>query len=242
MPVSNSYTQLVDPSTRKLKPETLPLAKRQEWTTKTAVFSYPFLVVVIWGSWEMTASYFYFTTVYDQFKWISNGDTDFATMGAFVFSILMPCGAIFAPIARFLLGTSPSTTVLALSVSALFAGVISVIPYLKEIQYVTIVLSVFNRYLLFAAKPLIFDKLWGALGSTTLYGVALFFISAVNYTTYGWIHLSKITLGGNYMIGNLTLGIGAFLSGLYFAWKLREWAPVPVHELPEKSMDNLANA
>jgi len=199
---------------------------KRKWTTKSAVTSYRFLIVVIWSSWELTASYFYFTTVSDQLQWIT-GDSNFSDFGAFAFSILVPCGAIFAPIAKMLLSTSASITVFVLSVTALIGGVLSIIPYVKYLQLLTIVIVVFNRYLLFAAKPLIFDRMYGEIGATTLYGIALFFVSCTNYTNYGWVYLSKTTFNNSFTFCNLFLNIGGFISGLYFAWKLKEWAPPP---------------
>jgi len=144
-----------------------------------------FWLVTCWAAIYVTTIYFYIATLERQLLSIG-ANYQQVTQGAWVFSILLPCSGIFLPfIGLLLLKTSLPKNLVIMGIISLATGILSIIPN-YGVQYIVMVCLLFNRFFFFVILPILLSKLFGPLGSTTVYGAVLFLAGVVNYTNYLW--------------------------------------------------------
>lgn len=186
------------------------------------VKSGPFVSCCVWAACFITCKYFYMQNVDQQLKWIT-GDDDKVHTGSQVFSIILPAAGGFTPVTGAILDKGGAVSALTiLSVLQGLVGVLAVIPS-YGLQYVTMVVLVFTRFLWFATAPFVLVKLFGARGITTVYGYVLFVAAVVNYSNYLWTYITVDALDGNWRPFMLILNLGCFVYGLFFSNQVRRW-------------------
>lgn len=187
------------------------------------LFSGPYLLFLCWGSLYMLTKYYYLTNAYSEILWIT-GNSEHARMGAQVFSIMFPCGAVFAPITSWLLdkrGISVSLAVMGLV--SIIAGITSNIPN-YPLQYFTITLVVFNRFFFFAAAPVLMQKLYGQRDFMALYGTSSFVGGVFNNLSYLLTYISKDLLHNNFLIVNAVTNGLCGIFAIILAISVQVWA------------------
>jgi len=185
------------------------------------VKSGPFWFIVLWGCLYVLTKYFYMTTVEKQLFWLTNNPSQ-VNIGAFVFSILLPCSAIFTPVTSFILDNfGAHIAILIMALISLVTAVCSIIR-IYELQYVTMTCMVFNRFFFFATAPYLMGKLFGPTGPATLYGIVSFSAACVNYSNYLWDYLVINYLGGGFLVINLAQNLLCSVVGcalFLFTWR-----------------------
>lgn len=188
------------------------------------VLSWPFVLITIWCSVYVTTKYFYLSTYNSQIEWITNNNAEQSEMFIFVFSIMLPAAGFFTPVTSFLLDRYGSVAaILSLVLCSLLVGVCSVF-HVYPLQYFTMLVIVFKRFLFFASIPFILTNLFGAkFGPTTLYGAALFFASCANLSNYGWTSITFSTLHNNFLVFDVILNALCVAVGIILAFFVGRW-------------------
>ena len=170
------------------------------------LISYPFLCCCLWMSIFVTAKYFYIMTLDEQLRWIGNGEN-----GTEIFSIMLPCAGIFAPLSGYILDKKDKIkkvnigliySVILMSIMEILIGILSCIK-IYNLQYITMVLLIFNRFMFFATAPFALGKLYGNKGKESLYGFVVTFAGLINLTNYFWKNIS--VKNNNWIYTNIIL-------------------------------------
>lgn len=189
------------------------------WNT---VRSWPFAVTTIWLCTYFVSKYFFMTTINDQALWITHGNTALADTASKWFSIMLPASAVTAPVTGLIIDRfGIATAVLVMAGVSAALGVTSALS-VYEVEYVTMVLVVFNRLFLFSCGPLIFSRMYGPRGMSAMYGTALFVAAGVNYSNYLWTFVAEKVLH-TYLPLNLACNCLCVVVGLVMAGQLRTW-------------------
>jgi hypothetical protein len=188
------------------------------------ILSWPFVLMTVWCSVYVTTKYFFVTTYNSQIQWITDNNAEQSEIFIYVFSIMLPVAGLFTPVTSLLLDRwGGPAAILSLVLCSLVVGICGVIKY-YPLQYVTMTVIVFKRFLFFASVPFILTNLFGStFGPTTLYGVALFFASCMNLTNYAWTHITFTYLHNSFFIFNVTLNALCVVVGLIFAYFVWRW-------------------
>ena len=179
-----------------------------------------FWMIVVWSCLYVNTKYFYIGTLNQQLKWITDNDASLITRAVTVFDILLPCACVFAPFS----GTITNKVGLPFSVCIL--GIISLVAAIASViqmyylQYFTMILIIFNRFLYFVIAPLIVGNVYGTKEQTTIYGIIICVAAIYNYVSYLWDYICIGILNYDFTIINLALGISCLVSSLCTAYLL----------------------
>ena len=180
-----------------------------------------FWMIVVWSGFYVNTKYFYIATLNQQLKWITDNNTSLINTAITVFDILLPCACLFSPFS----GTI--TNKLGLSFSVCLLGLISFIAAITSVitmyylQYFTMILIVFNRFLFFVIAPMIVGNIYGMKEQTTIYGIILCIAAIYNYISYLWDYICVDVLNYNFTIINLFLGTSCFIASLCTAYLIQ---------------------
>ena len=200
-----------------------PWVKGEEVSTGAILMSSEFALAILWAGMFVTSKYFYMENVAAQLSWITGGAANEVNMGVKVFSIMVPAAGLFTPVTAYLF--DKGGIVLALTLMGFIQasiGIMSVIPS-YPLQYVTMLLLVFNRFFFFAAAPIVLTKLWGSRGIAELYGIQLFLAAVLNLSNFLWTYVTNHVTHGSFFALNLILNMTTFIVALLFAYKVRSW-------------------
>jgi MFS family permease len=217
---TDEYAQ-INPST--------PLMQPTQWfkahsSLRNIITSPPFILVVVWSMLYVTTKYFYMGNMYSEILWITSNDKLQARTAQFVFSIIVPLSALFAPLTSYLMDTHPpEVTVILMAITSLIcAAAINIKLY--YLQYATMTFIVFNRFAFFAIAPFLLTKMYGSeKGPTVLYGIDAFLASCFNYSNYLWTFLSVSVMNGSFFVLNLILNLLCAITGVLLALAIRRW-------------------
>lgn len=206
----------------------MPLIHPSSWFNphdiKAVVVSSPFMLIALWSMLYVTTKYFYMGNMHSEVLWITNYNRSQARTAQFVFSILVPFSAVFAPLTSYLMDKRPphfSVAIMAI-ISFLTAATSNINIY--YLQYATMTFIVFNRFFFFAIAPLILTKMYGTeKGPTSLYGIDSFLAACFNYTNYLWTYLAFNVDDGSFLFLNLILNCACGVIGVIVAVALSRW-------------------
>ena len=177
-----------------------------------------FWMIVIWSGLYVNTKYFYIATLNQQLKWITDNNTLLINRALSVFDILLPCACVFTPFSGVI------TNKLGFSFSVCMLGIISFITAITSViqiyylQYFTMVLIIFNRFLYFVIAPMIVGNVYGMKEQTTIYGIVLCLAAIYNYISYLWDYICIDILNYDFTVVNLSLGTSCFIASLCTAY------------------------
>eukprot|EP00039_Didymoeca_costata_P020895 m.342787 g.342787 ORF g.342787 m.342787 type:complete len:490 (+) comp21830_c0_seq1:202-1671(+) len=180
------------------------------------VCSWPFLATSLWIALHMLSKFFYITSLNRQLSWMGGSRREVNT-AVEAFSIMMPFAGLLYPITGSVMDKGGCvTSVVLLAILQGLIALCSVLPSF-ELQYVTMVLAIFNRFLFFGVAPYVLVHMYGPRGVNSIYGVCLFVGSCFNLLNYLFIYLGENVLDGNWLILNIPIHGTSCLFSLLFA-------------------------
>ena len=171
----------------------------------------------------MLTKYFYITTLEKQLKWITDDNEKQIDNGTYLFSIMLLCSGLFGFV------TGPIIDKFGMKFSWVMMGIIScilsVLSVIKiyDLQYVTMIGMVFNRFFYFAMAPLVIFTIYGPKRQQFMWGTTLFLSSLFNLLGYLLDDIATNVLNGSYMIINVFTGICCLCACLWLAFVLRPY-------------------
>eukprot|EP01084_Bolivina_argentea_P295935 509602_1 len=185
------------------------------WTSWKQVFtSIEFFSILTFCMMYITTKYFYITTLDEQLTWITNDNHHKVYLGQQIFSVMLLCSGFFTILSGPIIDRGGMK--FAVSVLATNSMIIASCSIIKiyNLQWFTMALFVFNRFMYFAMAPLLLAAVFGIDRQQFAFGIVGFTGAFFNLTGYVLDYLSMVTFHGNFTFANMFSASCCFVSAV----------------------------
>jgi hypothetical protein len=174
--------------------------------------------------------------VSDQLSWVAPANShDLIAPAINFFSVVLPAAGLATPVTGFILERFGVRSAVALNgaLCALLAVIADLRGAAFALQYATLVIVCFNRFLYFSTAPVLLAALFGEIGPSAIYPVVFAVSGVVNLLGFVWTYISKHSLGGNFLPLNIVLNAVCVALTVSLWLRIAAWSQAtPVLEAP----------